>query len=540
MELFAEIKSEKTLSTYPPVYWGIREEYGLTSALLVLIERDPNIQNNLYPHDNTNKKSKHAQCKEIAKVLFINIPEINFHLGNPDGLHHYATTIMMRLRRLAHSFLKVILTMPRFSNWPDRDQIRMLCPSFNRLAPLLWSSMKSRKTFNPRDVSVAIERTHLEFCSAITLYDPERAAAQIAAQDAVLRQLQDPYRVYHDLGITVSGPYPNNPIRYRRLHKHPTKYDSPRQGSTALLAPKILSVADSHASQSSEHEPKTYRHNSVSDSTVLLAQQIPQYDGTRVRNGALQSPQHKKRAAPEIITGDLGKKREQLDKSELRDILLFCNQRGPQANCVPQTELKLVGLGSKTTDSERIGIGLVGGNRMGCPSQQDQEDATVEVHLAKKQRRHERFEEPKPKTLPPQNISRVSSSKLFVARLEQAARLDQQKGHERKQSAWPPHQDEQEPARNFPTVSPAQVHTIDEALSSTHSPRFFKEEEGEQDVGVVSSWKELDKVRLSMWRRDAEVIPDRIPDLNTVIKDESGRNDTIGFIKREPLEEQGT
>lgn len=398
MELLEEIKPEKT-SIYPQIYWEVRGEYGLASILLILIERDLNIQSKLYPQNGNNNRQKKAQCKKLAQTLFINIPEINIHLGNPDGLDHYAISIMTRIRLWTASFLKVILTMPHSSNWPDQHKIKLLCPSFARLAPLLWGYLKTCRKFMNPDVSIAVACAHLEFCSAITVYDPQLAAAQISAQNAVLRQLQDPYRRLHDIPITFRF------SRYR-LPKTHMIYNGPPQELIASIVRKILPVTDPCASQSGEHEPKTSTQNFVSDIAVLSAQQTPRHGRIQARSGAFQPPQHKQ-AAQKITTGKLGEKPKRRDKIQLQEIEILFNEQEPEANPVRQLELELMELKDKTTELERIVIELVKRKRKGRLSHQGEEDAADAMHLAKKQRGNEPFGETSPQT--PKNVRHSSN-----------------------------------------------------------------------------------------------------------------------------------
>lgn len=557
MEPLKKTKPGKT-PIYPPIYWGVLNDSGLESILLVLIERDPNIQSKLYPLKHINDRQKKTQCKELAKTLFINLPEINIHLGNPDGLEHYASSIMMRLRRWTDSFLRVILTMPRSSNWPDRESVKLLCPTFARLAPLLWKYLKTRRTIIKLDVSIAIQRTQLQFCSAITIYDPQRAAAQMAAQDAVLRQLQDPYKRPHYFSNTdaITG--------FNKL----SRYNLPLKVLTTLLPREILSVTDPYASKSGEHEPRTPTQNPVSDTAVSSAQQTPQHREKQARSGALQPSEYRK-ATQQITTGKMGKKPKPLDKPQLREMEPLFDETEPEANSVHELGRKLMELKGKTTELERIIMKLVREKRRGCPSEQDQGDEAIEVHLAKKQRRNECFEESNTQTLekvrpsssapgfceassylnsdreytqntptdatPPQihdnfltsadfcqaekrkrvrpwhspprrrhrsapsleKISYVSSSKLF---LKEAALLERQGLHRVPPPASPPpHEDDRhEPVRNSPTATSTQAHTNDKALGSTHSPRSIEKQE--EDVSEVRSWHKLDEARLSNWR----------------------------------------
>lgn len=232
MELVEESNLKKN-SFYPVVYWGVGEKYGIASALLVLVEKYPKLGQILFPYDSTTDRQKTAQCGELAKILFAHIPEINVHLENPDGVLHYATSINMRLRRWKESVVNVILKMPQSSDWPDRDHIELLCPSFARLAPLLWMHLKTYAKFKNHEVSNSIARSNLRFCSTVTIYDPQRAAAQIAAQDAVLRQLRDPPRSCHEL-----PPSPNSNISSRHhIHKPLMTYYSSREESISQLPP---------------------------------------------------------------------------------------------------------------------------------------------------------------------------------------------------------------------------------------------------------------------------------------------------------------
>lgn len=112
----------------------------------------------------------------------------------------------MRLRRWTEAFLDVIDTMPQSSNGPDREKISLLCPPFARLAPLLWGFLKTRKRFQRHNRATVVQCINLKFCPAVTLYNLQRAAAQVAAEDAVLRQLSDPYRRKFDFAITAAIP----------------------------------------------------------------------------------------------------------------------------------------------------------------------------------------------------------------------------------------------------------------------------------------------------------------------------------------------
>ena len=494
MEFLEESVLEKTLS-YPPVYWGKRgEKYGLANTLLILIERDPNIWHNLYPQNSTDYYQKTAQCKELAKTLFANIPEISIHLRDPYGLENYGTSVFTRLKYWESSFTKALLTMPPSSTWPDQEKIRSFCPAFVRLAPLLWRHMETRKKFTNPDLSKAHAR--LQFCTAITVYNPQRAAAQIAFQDSVLRQLQDPLRSRHYLPIPCTSPTQNNASK-NRLPKPNMAYYNPRQGPTALFARKISLVIDSYPSQSCEQKSQTSQQNYVSDSAVLPDQKNPEHEGRQTRSGVFKPLQHEK-AAQQVTSGDLGEKPHRLDKFQLQEMEPLLDEGEPQANLVHQLQLEIRELKDRTSDLERIVIELVGEKRRRCSSQQDQQDKADKVHLAKRHRRYERFGKPNPQTPekarhssterevrkafrylnsdrddtedipitstdsmppqinhisvaaadfhqaenreefrpwhslhpskpPPQEISHVFSSKLFAARLKEAAFLEQQR-----------------------------------------------------------------------------------------------------------------
>lgn len=593
MEHLEGLMPTKTQS-FPPVYWGKREEgYGLANTLLILIERDPNIWHNLYPQTSTNFHQKTAQCRELAKTLFASISEISIHLQNPYGLENYATSVFTRLKNWENSFIKVLRTMPSSSNWPDQDKIKLFCPYFVRLAPLLWRHMETRKKFTDPDLSMA--RARLQFCTAITVYNPQRADAQIAFQDAVLRQLRDPLRSHHYL-LPYASPIRDSASR-NRLPKPNMAYYNPREGSNASLPRGISSVRGFYASQSCEHKPQTSQQNSVSDTAMLSDHKTPEHDGRQTSSGVVKPPQCEK-AAQQITIGDLGEKPHRLGKFQLREMEPLLDDGEPQVNHVHQLQLEIMELKGRTAALERIVIQLVGEKRRRCSSQHDQEDKEDKVPLAK---RHRRFDNPNPQKpekarhpsterefreafrylssdsddtednpitstdamppkinhipvayadfrqaengeesrpwhplpqlkLPPQKISHVSSSELFAARLREAGFLEQQP-LSRAPSASP-HQDEHEPARGFPTATRTQVHKKGRGLGSTYSPLF-----NEKDVTEFSSWEELDKARLRKWKEEVEATSHISPDLYTVVKDKSERNVTIGFFKHEPLEE---
>lgn len=434
MKFLEKTKSEE-IPIYPQVKWGKQENYGLAGILFVLVERDPNIQANLFPLNDNNSGKRTAQCKKLAKTLFTNIPEINIHLGNPDGLTHYTTSVLMRLRRWTDTFLSVLFTIPQYSNWPDREKIKSLCPSFARLAPLLWGFLKTRKKFFKPDMAIAMKRANLDFCSAITVYDPQRAAAQVAAQDAVLRQLQDPYGRNHDFAITDAIPSLNM---------------GGKRGGCSSQQDQEDVVDEGHLRK------KQRRHGRFEE----LNPQIPE------------------------------KVRHSNNKPELpKAYLCLHSDRNTPTYAIPR----------------RMNHNFVASA-----------DSKEEFHP---------WNSPpqitKPSASPPlPKISHVSSSKLFVARLEEAARLENQALDCAPPPASPPHQDEHEPARKLSrTATRTQVHTNDDALGSTYSPRFFKMEEGE-DVNEARSWLELDKARLSRWKQIAENNSHSRSDLDTVIKDE--------------------
>lgn len=137
MEDLEEPISEKN-QTYPSVHWGKPEdEYGLANTLLILIERNTKILNDLYPQASNNYFQKKQQCRNLAEMLFANFPEINIHLRNSIGLKHYGFSVFTKLRYWEDCFRKVLLTMPPISNWPSQDKIKLHCPFFVRLAPLL-------------------------------------------------------------------------------------------------------------------------------------------------------------------------------------------------------------------------------------------------------------------------------------------------------------------------------------------------------------------------------------------------------------------
>lgn len=589
------LRKPRKPQSYPFIYWGKTDKDGLANVLLILIERDPKIRNNLFPQSyNPNDRHKQVQCQELAKTLFANIPKVNVHLQNLDGLYRYAESVITKIKRWEKSFVEVLLAMPHSSTWPDQDKIKLSCPSFVRLAPLLWEYVKTKR-FVSRDISIAISHSHLEFCKAITLYDPQRAAAQIAAEHAALRELRVSR---HGLPSTYASPSLARASRPHLIKPH-LDYCDPRPELTAFLEPKISLDTNLHANQSDEHEPQSYRQSSVSDTAALSAQQsyrlLNQYhrptqqssqqDGRHTRSGVLQPkyPQHEN-AAQKIQTGNSGQEQNRLGKS------------------VHQLELEVMELNKKTAELERIVIGLVGGQWGGLSSQQDQQKRADEPPFAKRQRRHERFEERNHQTL---EIFRDSNSGLeyheasrYLNRDREAAQafpiipagvmpaladnnyvassadFGQAVNHEgfgpqyfmpeKRPSAWHsgshvfssqlflaqhearlkqqclsqaplalPHQDEHEIARNPSAETGARVHVENQDLNFTH-PQHFKEE----DMPVVSSWKDLDNTRLLKWgQQEGKTSTHISPDRDTAVKDERGRNDTYGHVKLEMPEE---
>lgn len=579
---------------YPQVYWGKLEEYGLAAILLIYIERDSNIRNRLFPQEkNKNGRQRNAQFTELAKILFANIPEISVHLQNSHGLKHYTTSICMKLRTLEESFVDTVDTMSDSSHWPHQDHIESICPSFARLAPLLKDYIKHHRKFENEELLKKMMNSNLEICTTVAAYNPKRAAAQIAAQDAVLSQLQDPPRGYRDLPITCVRPNPNSAPKHR-LPKPPSAFLGRRRRSRVLPAPSISSVTDPYANQSGEHEPQNFQQTSVSDTAALSAhrcrrllkrscqpsQQTSRQEETQMRSGVLQPPQHE-RAVQQISVSNLG-----------------IEQDRPNSR-VHRLELEAMELNGKNAQLESIVNELMREKSRERPSQQEQQHAADELPLAKMQRRHARFEEPisqtpkngrcssnepevreafqylrsdradtqdnpimptdrmpptisnnsvasadcrqaddsegfrprhslpshEPSAWPRQRPVHVISSQLFLARLNEAVRLEQ----ERLKCALliSAHQDEQVIARNPPTTTGTQVHIKDEALGSTDSPHFNGE-----DRPVVSSWQDLDEARVRTWRQQ-EVEKSSPIEPNTVfVKDESGREHTYGYIKQ--------
>lgn len=85
MELLEETKPEKT-SIYPQIYWEVRGEYGLASILLILIERDLNIQSKLYPQNGNNNRQKKDQCKSLRKPYLSIFPKLTSISETPMDL----------------------------------------------------------------------------------------------------------------------------------------------------------------------------------------------------------------------------------------------------------------------------------------------------------------------------------------------------------------------------------------------------------------------------------------------------------------------
>lgn len=183
---------------YPQPKWGNLKEDGLATALLTLIERDEAIRKNLYPSQyNPRSGQKKAQCRELVKTLLAGVPEVTLHLQTPRGLEFYTEFLFSKLQLFEERFIDVILlvTDPDSDMPPDTDKIEAICPSFFRIAPLLWEYISTKRDFKNPLVSHAINRFNLNFCTAITPYDPQRAAAQIAAQDAVLRRATSAHHI---------------------------------------------------------------------------------------------------------------------------------------------------------------------------------------------------------------------------------------------------------------------------------------------------------------------------------------------------------
>lgn len=440
----------KHSSIYPLVHWGKEEKYGLANILLVLVERDPRIQANLYPVGHNYSGKVTAQCKELAIILFGNIPEINVHLRNHDGLWHYAISVVMKLRRWTDTFLSVIATMPQSSNWPDREKISLLCPYFSRLAPLLWRFLKTRRRIRRPDLRIAVERTNLEFCSAITVYNPQRAAAQVAAQDAVLRQLQDPYRRNHDFTITVT--IPGLSLGGKR-GRRPSKQDQENVADEGHLG------------------KKKRRHGRFEK----LNPQIP--EKVRHSTSKTEFPE----AYPNL----------HIDKENTPD-----DPNTPTYAIAPRTINCVV---ASADSKEEF-------HPLHSPSQKMKPSASPP---------------------PPKNLY-VSSTELFVARLKEVASLEKQNLDCAPPPALLTHHAKHEPAKKFSTTFPrTPVHTSDNNLCSTYSPRFFKkeEEEVEKDANEAKSWLNLDKARLEKWSQIAENNQKYSrPDLDKFVKDEKREN----------------
>lgn len=508
MEFLESTKREET-PIYPPVYWGMKDRYGLASILLVLIEKYPNIRSNLYPENHIHNRKKQAQCKELAKELFINIPEINIHLGNSIGLMHYTTSILMIIRRWTDTFLSVILTMPQSSNWPAREKIRILCPSFARLAPLLWNHLKTRKKFSNVHFSIAVARTHLEFCSAITVYDPQRAAAQIAAQDAVLRQLQDPYARGQDSSITHDISRSYKASRYR-LSQPPQPKKATQQVTTDELGKKSKRFNKFQASEIKpllgEREPQTNHVHQLGLKLEELKGETAKLKGIVIgleggkrkgcpsqhdRGGVadeehLGKKQRRCESPEEPNPQELEKFRHRSSRPESPKASRYFNSDREDTQDNPNT--------SRDATSPRIDDNYV---------------ASADFVDAKNKEGFRPWHSPphiiKPSTSsPPSNTLYVSSSKLFVPQVKEEAPPEQQ-GYDR---ALPPpvsspHKVGHEAARIFPTATRTVVHTNDKAPSSTLSPLFFKKEE--EDASEVSSWVKLEKAQLSTRRQDDPV-----------------------------------
>lgn len=183
---------------YPVIEWGNLGESGLIEALFILIERNEAIRNSLYPlkYDPRSGR-KRAQCRELVKTIFAGKAKIKIHLQTPQGLEHYTELLLSRLRHFENSFVDVLVRSNNsdFDAPPDDDEIECICPSFRRLASILLEFTMTRRGIKYILVQNAVEEVSIEFESAVTLYDPLRAAAQIAAQDAVLRRLyQNPFK----------------------------------------------------------------------------------------------------------------------------------------------------------------------------------------------------------------------------------------------------------------------------------------------------------------------------------------------------------
>ena len=482
MEDLEEPIPEKN-QTYPSVSWGKPEdEYGLANTLLILIERNPKIFNDLYPQASKNYFQKKEQCRNLAEMLFANFPEINIHLRNSNGLKHYGFSVFTKLRYLEECFIKVLLTMPPISNWPSQDKIKSHCPFFVRLAPLLWRHMKTRRKFTEHNLSIAHAR--LQFCSTITVYNPQHAAAQIAFQDSVLRQLQDPLRSRH---YYLYG-------KPRRLGKFQLQEIEP-----------LLDEGEPQANLVHQHELKI---KELIGRTTELERIIIELVGKKRRRSFSEQNQQDKADnvpltkrlrfderfdKPNLQTPE--QTRHSTTKHEFRKTFRYLNSDRDDAEDIPIT----------STDAM-----LPRKNYISVPS--------ADFRQAENREEFGPWHSPTNLKPLPQAISHVSSSELFGARLREAAFLEKQPSSLAPPAS--PHQDENEPAKGFPTATKRQVYTKDKALGSTYLP-FLPE----KDVTDVSSWEKLDKARLRTWKEKEKV--------------KSERKVTIGFIKHEPFEEWG-
>lgn len=193
---YSQVMISNEPKEYPVLEWGNLGKSGLTEALFILIERNETIRNNLYPLNyDPRSRRKRAQCRELVKTIFAGKANVMIHLQTARGLEHYTELLLSRLRHFEDSFIDVLVRSNNsdFDGPPDDDEIERICPSFRRLASLLLEFTRTRRGIKDILVQNAVEEVSIEFESAVTLYDPLRAAAQIAAQDAVLRRLyQDP------------------------------------------------------------------------------------------------------------------------------------------------------------------------------------------------------------------------------------------------------------------------------------------------------------------------------------------------------------
>lgn len=477
----------KTRQIYPVVKWAGREDEGLPGALLIIIERNPAIRDNLFPCCLGQMHKKTAQCRELALTMFRNIPDINVHLQSPDGLEHYATSVKMRLRRFEESFAKLLCKIPPASGWPCQDDINLICPSFVRLAPILWIYTKTQRKFNNLEIMQGVAKSQLNFCSDVTVYDPQRAAAQIAAQDAVLRVLQDPSRSRCDLTSAYNSPSPGRATSHHLL--------KPRANAQPIITSNLGLKQDQFYNnfrdvglQSEEREAYANGVHQIELEILEIKEKAAELerikiDLVREKRKEMSSRRHQQDSADEL---PLAKKQRLYGHFE-------------ELNSQTQELPSYSSSGPKFHGARA------------CWYLSSDKNNTQD----------------KPSNPWPEH-NKFNSSDLFLARCGEEANLARRQVN---RATFASPQGELEIVRIFSLKSWKQVHTKDKAPISTNSIHFK-----EEDIPVVSSWDDLDTARLRTWKQEKAKATRHIKLFPNIVVTDGSRTDE-DYIKLEKFEE---